>query len=82
MPSGLSTPTGAVATLVDSGKITLGIADSGVIELGIADSGRILLTASIDDSDSLNYQLTYVILDENYDPILDVQGQYILGGQA
>lgn len=80
MPSGLSTPTGAVATLVDSGVITLGIADSGVIQLGIADSGRILFTASIDDSDSLQYQLMKVILDENHDPILDVNGQYILGG--
>lgn len=56
------------------------ITQSSGIRATLVDSGYLTITVQFDNTGDLNVTLANLILDEAGDPILDEQGQYIIGG--
>lgn len=64
------------------GLTAVTIVESSGVRAQILSTGYLLLTISFDDSGDLTPILAEIILDEAGDPILDVKGQYIIGGNG
>lgn len=84
----LQQSSGICATVIDDGEIAITVLDSGEEAIQqssgvcatILDSGELNMTVSFDNKGDLDVILATLLLDEAGNPILDMQGQYIIGG--